>query len=467
MKDLLTLLKEKHLVAEKELELLQYNFTGTAKHPFRNQQKNLKGNQHGNRYSDETKQFAMTLHYYSPKAYDFVRKVLMLPHPSSIRGWAASVDCEPGYLMNVIKLLGEVVCQKSWMSEVVLMVDAMTLHKGTVWDPKSKSYIGTVDYGTAIPENEDELATEALVFMVVRMTGHWKHPIAYVLQNKCSAAVQTQLIRDCIGLLHGEGIDVLAVVFDGTFTNQQTAKMLGCKMTVGEMRPWFPHPQKMSSRIYIVFDVCHMLKLMCNLLGDYKVICKQEDGELKQIKWQYIEDLNSIQEELGFALSNKLKKKHIMWTKHKMNVSMAAQTLSGSVAKAIDFLRDDLSMAKFQESEDTCEFIRKVDMAFDLLNSRNPFAKSTKQPVTLEYLPDWAEECEKLATYLFNLRDDKGRLLQNGRCKTPIWGFTFSLLSIKAITEELLTRTHHPYKFVLTYKFSQDHLELLFNKIRR
>ena len=42
--------------------------------------------------------------------------------------------------MNVIKLLGEVVHQKSWMSEVVLMVDAMTLYKGTVWDPKSKSW---------------------------------------------------------------------------------------------------------------------------------------------------------------------------------------------------------------------------------------------------------------------------------------------------------------------------------------
>ena len=129
--------------------------------------------------------------------------------------------------------------------------------------------------------------------------------------------------------------------------------------------------------------------------------------------------------------------------------SMAAQTLSGLVAKAIDFLRDDLSMAEFQESEDTCEFIRKVDTAFNLLNSRNPFAKSTKQPVTLEYLPDWAEECENLETYLFNLKDDKGRLLRNGRRKTPIWGFTFSLLSIKAITEELLTCTHHPYKFVL------------------
>ena len=276
LNDLFKSLKEKQFVADKKLQLLQHNFSGTAKHLFQNQQKNQQSGKHENRYSEETKQFAMTLHYYSPKAYEFTRKVLALPHASSIRGWAASVDCEPGYLTNVIKLLGEIVDKKGWMSDAVLMVDAMALHKGTVWDPKTKRYVGTVDYGTAIPENEDELATEALVFMVVGMTGHWKHPIAYVLQNKCSAAVQAQLIRDCIGLLHGEGIDVIAVVFDGTFTNQQTAKRLGCKLKVSDIQPWFPHPQKPRSRIYIIFDVCHMLKLMRNLLGDYKVICNEK-----------------------------------------------------------------------------------------------------------------------------------------------------------------------------------------------
>ena len=55
-----------------------------------------------------------------------------------------------------------------------------------------------------------------------------------------------------------------------------------------------------------------MLKLMHNLLGVYKVICKEENGELQEIKWQYIENLNNIQEELGFTLANKLKKKHIL-----------------------------------------------------------------------------------------------------------------------------------------------------------
>ena len=81
-----------------------------------------------------------------------------------------------------------------------------------------------------------------------------------------------------------------------------------------------------------------MIKLMRNLLGDYKTIFHKIDDEQQEIKWQYIEDLNTLQEDIGFTFANKLKHKHTVWTKHKMNVSMAAQTLSHSVASAIDFL---------------------------------------------------------------------------------------------------------------------------------
>ena len=58
-----------------------------------------------------------------------------------------------------------------------------------------------------------------------------------------------------------------------------------------------------------------MIKLMQNLLGDYKTICCEENGLLKPIRWQYIEGLNDVQENLGFSLANKLKKKHILWGK--------------------------------------------------------------------------------------------------------------------------------------------------------
>ena len=68
-----------------------------------------------------------------------------------------------------------------------------------------------------------------------------------------------------------------------------------------------------------------------------------------------------------------------------------------------------------------------MGMASDLMNSRNPFGKGSKQPVTLSYYPNWSTECEKLADYIFDLRNEQGHLLTNGICKTEIWGFTLIL----------------------------------------
>ena len=354
----------------------------------------------------------MTLHYYSPKAYDFVRNLLALPHPSSIRAWAASVDCNPGYLIDVMKCIGSQVQKKHWMSDVVLIVDAMALNKGTIWDPKTKQYVGMVEYGTAVPEVTDSYATEALVFMVSGLSGHFKHPVAYVLQDKCSSAVQAQLIKDCIGLLYEQGLNIVAVVFDGCYTNQSTAKLLGCVMKVSEVTTWFSHPQAPHLKIHVIFDVCHMMKLMRNLLGDYKVICHEgKNGQLHPIKWQYIENLNNLQEDLGLSFSNKLRKKRILWTRYKMNVCLAAQTLSGSVAEAIEFLRDEAGLGEFEGSEATTQFIKWMNVIFDLLNSRNPHGQGSKAPVSKDNLEMWLNTCQHIAQYIFSLKDEKGNYL--------------------------------------------------------
>ena len=59
--------------------------------------------------SQEIKQCAMTLHYYSPKSCEFVHNILSLPHPSSHHALGASVDCNPGYLTNDINMIGTAV----------------------------------------------------------------------------------------------------------------------------------------------------------------------------------------------------------------------------------------------------------------------------------------------------------------------------------------------------------------------
>ena len=276
-------LKEKSYIAEQQAKLLDFNFSGMAKELFTNQMNNPLKKRYC-KYTDETKQFAMTLHYYSPKAYNFVQKLLSLPHPASIHAWAASVECEPGYLMNVIHLIGHIAAQNKYMSEAVLVVDAMAIHKGACWDQKLHRYVGCIDYGITIPEANDTPATEALVFLAVGITGQWKHPIAYVLQDHCSALVQAQLIKDCISLLHEVSVNVRAVVLDGTYTNQSTAQHLGCRMQVSCLRTWFPHPQLAHEKVLIIFDACHMLKLMWNLLADYGTISHIVDGRKEDIK---------------------------------------------------------------------------------------------------------------------------------------------------------------------------------------
>ena len=48
---------------------------------------------------------------------------------------------------------------------------------------------------------EDELATEALILIMVRLCSNFKYPVAYVLQDKCNTSVKDKLIEDYISLL--------------------------------------------------------------------------------------------------------------------------------------------------------------------------------------------------------------------------------------------------------------------------
>ena len=92
-------------------------------------------------------------------------------------------------------------------------------------------------------------------------------------------------------------------------------------MSVSDLQTWFLHPET-DKKIHVIFDVCHMVKLLRNLLVDKKVICHEQNGKLEEIRWWYIESLNRLQDDLGFSFANKLKNQHIEWTRHKMNIEI-------------------------------------------------------------------------------------------------------------------------------------------------
>eukprot|EP00795_Rhopilema_esculentum_P005625 gene5625-biopygen7467 len=70
-----------------------------------------------------------------------------------------------------------------------------------------------------------------------------------------------------------------------------------------------------------------------------------------------------------------MKMAYIQWRQQKVKVNLAAQSFSSSVASAIEYCRTVLKLKQFEGSEATVQFIRNIDRLFDILNSRNPWAK--------------------------------------------------------------------------------------------
>ena len=78
-----------------------------------------------------------------------------------------------------------------------------------------------------------------------------------------------------------------------------------------------------------------MVKLARNALAD---VGEFVDDNGKTMKWTHIKLLHEIQEGEGLKFGNKISKGHIEFHRQKMNVKVAAETLSSSVADAIQYL---------------------------------------------------------------------------------------------------------------------------------
>ena len=340
----------------------------------------------------------------------------------------------------------------------------MSIRKQTIWDPKKDRYAGFVDYGSAIPENPETLASEALVFLLVGTRSHWKCPIGYFLTDKMSAVVQAQLIKMALEMAAEAGLKVWSITADGTSVNLSTFKQLGCKFgtTYDSTITKFSHPTT-EDDVFAFLDPCHMLKLARNALAN---IGSFIDINGEKVEWEHFQKLNNLQEKEGMKLGNRLSSNHLKFEKHKMNVRLAAQTLSSSVADAIEFLDISMKLPEFKSSNGTVTFARTIDRLFDLLNSRNPLGKGYKKPLRLQAKESWEATLKSTADYLLALKTSSNEFLATHRRKTSVICFVATIKSTIEMANQMLSSPVNPFKYLLTYKFSQDHIKLLFSCIR-
>jgi hypothetical protein len=224
---------------------------------------------------------------------------------------------------------------------------------------------------------------------------------------------------------------------------------LGGKLDPDDMRTYFPHPTCPNQRVHLILDLVHMLKLIRNCLATKKVI-KSPSGE---VKWEYIEKLFKLQEKEGLRAGTKLKSQHIEWERNKMKVNIAAQTLSSSVANALDWLREDLKLKDFDGSEATTEFIRLFDSLFDCFNSRNYLGKKFKAPLKEENQHEWISLFAEASNYIKSLKLLDGTRVLESKIKTGFLGFLCGINTFPNLFDDLVM--NGPMNYLLCYKFCQ------------
>jgi len=137
----------------------------------------------------------------------------------------------------------------------------------------------------------------------------------------------------------------------------------------------------------------------------------------------------------------------------------------------LEYCCKDLKNKLFENAEATNEFCRRINNIFDLLNSRNFLSKSPfNKPLLSDNFLNLNIFIDESIDYLNGIqclekppKYGKRSVLQSER-KTGVLGLITCLKTIKSLYSELIETKL--LQFLLTYKFNQDHIELLFGAIR-
>lgn len=127
---------------------------------------NRKKNKKNIKYTPAIKKFCLTLNYYAPKAYDYVRQTFntCLPHPKTLSKWYGHIKGDPGFTEESFQALKAKAQVSQHRPLCSLIFDEVAIRRQKIWD--GKKYTGLEDMGAGAEEGA-ALASQALVFLIV------------------------------------------------------------------------------------------------------------------------------------------------------------------------------------------------------------------------------------------------------------------------------------------------------------
>lgn len=167
LKTVLNELQKRNLITESDYDVLQHLNEGTEEIVKRELRKQ-KGLPVSRKYNCNLRKFALSLHFYSPRAYNFVQyKFYVLPHAKTISKWYRLINGEAGIMTEALNAIKLHVQSVSYRLIGTLIFDEMAIRQQI--DYFKGQFIGYVDCGNYIECDSTKVAKEALVFCVVCM----------------------------------------------------------------------------------------------------------------------------------------------------------------------------------------------------------------------------------------------------------------------------------------------------------
>lgn len=430
----------------------------------------------GKQYSKNIRKFCLRLNYHSSAAYQSLREFFNknLPAKRTMQLWYSTIEASPGKVCkDALDILREKAVayqeENSHQLHLTLISDEMSIRKEICWDNEMKKFVGfsettnssqQQDHDEVPDQNSQKLkvAKDALVLLVVGPD--FKLPVAYYLLNGLESFDRAAATLDVIRQVEDVGARFVSLTADGLFANLTVAETLGAKFD--ENRTYFLSPTYSEHKIYIIFDAPHMLKLV------RKHFCLDKIYHNEQlVDWNLVRVLSEKQSSDNFNLCNKLSKLHIDWHQKPMNVRLAAETISQSVANALEQLHRD-GYPDFENATATVEFIKTFDNVFNVMNFAEKNRRDGfKQPIcdeTAEQIFSFGEKFKEYVNELEIRMKTKRLPILKSRSKMGFFGFYHNFTSLKGIYEDFVQ--NGPLKEFYTFQFSQDHLETFFSLVR-
>ncbi|KYN14927.1 THAP domain-containing protein 9, partial [Trachymyrmex cornetzi] len=303
-------------------------------------------------FSNSLRGFAATLHFHSPAAYLFVRKEFLkcLPHQNTLRKWMQNINSNSGISTQTLKIISDVILNAQEKENKIvfnLTIDEMSIKKNN------------------------------------------------------SKVIKSHFMK--------KNVDVVNITFDGASLNIYMCEKLGARLKpidIEDIVPYFAHSNNEHKRISIIYDACHMIKLVRNAIAKYNL--NDKDG--RTISWKYIKQLVFLQDAEKLYPAVKIGHRHINFNNEKMKVSLAVQVLSTSVCDTLQFLEHDLILPQFAAASGTATFCKMLNDIFDLLilNSFSAVAEKLFNESTIEFLLTYKLSQDHIETWFALIRRMNG-----------------------------------------------------------